>query len=292
LPGTTWPPSLGTDEVLRRLGLAALVGNPRLLILDEPTSALDPAGRAEILAACGRDAGRRTVIFSGHVLADVQRVADHGGGVAHGGLPACSGRWRLSARAACRVGRARLVPRYGNRSGGQMTSSTYTNVSLLGNRADAAVADDEHPRQGHNGAAIIGVRGRPAAGSGKPATLWPPPETANVCPCRWSAPPTGSLVGFVALHGLGHAGTSRGSRDAEADSELRVGRLRLPGRRKVPLGGGQRPCKGCTSGSRLPMAPLEGGSPQRTLLSMGYDPGPSALSTQVRPGPRCRNPRQ
>jgi len=64
----------------QRLGLAcALVGDPRLLILDEPTSALDPAGRAEVLSLVARLRGRCTVIFSSHILADVQRVADHVG---------------------------------------------------------------------------------------------------------------------------------------------------------------------------------------------------------------------
>jgi ABC-2 type transport system ATP-binding protein len=66
--------------MLQRLGLAcALTGNPELLILDEPTSALDPAGRAEMLAMVGAMRGTRTVIFSSHILADVQRVADQVG---------------------------------------------------------------------------------------------------------------------------------------------------------------------------------------------------------------------
>ena len=64
----------------QRLGLAcALVGDPRLLILDEPTSALDPAGRAEVLSLVASLRNRCTVIFSSHILADVQRVADHVG---------------------------------------------------------------------------------------------------------------------------------------------------------------------------------------------------------------------
>jgi ABC-2 type transport system ATP-binding protein len=66
--------------MLQRLGLAcALVGDPELLILDEPMSALDPAGRAELLGVIAGMRGTRTVIFSSHILADVQRVADQVG---------------------------------------------------------------------------------------------------------------------------------------------------------------------------------------------------------------------
>lgn len=61
----------------QRLGIAqALMNAPRLLILDEPTSALDPVGRKEVLDMINSLRGRTTVLFSTHILADVQRVCD------------------------------------------------------------------------------------------------------------------------------------------------------------------------------------------------------------------------
>lgn len=61
----------------QRLGIAqALLNEPKLLICDEPTSALDPSGRKEILDIMQRVRGRTTVIFSTHVLSDVERICD------------------------------------------------------------------------------------------------------------------------------------------------------------------------------------------------------------------------
>ncbi|MGQ9779052.1 MAG: ATP-binding cassette domain-containing protein [Bacillota bacterium] len=61
----------------QRLGLAqAFINQPEVVFLDEPTSALDPLGRKEVLEAISRLAGRTTVFFSTHILADVERVCD------------------------------------------------------------------------------------------------------------------------------------------------------------------------------------------------------------------------
>jgi ABC-2 type transport system ATP-binding protein len=61
----------------QRLGLAAaMAGNPELLILDEPAAALDPAGRRQMLDLIASLRGRMTVIFSSHILADVQETCD------------------------------------------------------------------------------------------------------------------------------------------------------------------------------------------------------------------------
>jgi ABC-2 type transport system ATP-binding protein len=63
--------------MLQRLGVAtAVVGEPDLLLLDEPAAALDPAGRREVLDLITRLRGRATVIFSSHILDDVQEVCD------------------------------------------------------------------------------------------------------------------------------------------------------------------------------------------------------------------------
>jgi ABC-2 type transport system ATP-binding protein len=61
----------------QRLAVAAtMAANPRLVFLDEPCSALDPAGRVEVLDLVRRASDDATVVFSSHLLADVQRVCD------------------------------------------------------------------------------------------------------------------------------------------------------------------------------------------------------------------------
>ena len=63
--------------MLQRLGIATtVVGNPKLMLLDEPASALDPFGRREVLDLIGRLRGSTTVLFSSHILSDVQEVCD------------------------------------------------------------------------------------------------------------------------------------------------------------------------------------------------------------------------
>jgi len=75
----------------QRLGIAqALLHRPRLLLCDEPTSALDPLGRKEILDILSSIRNETTVIFSTHILSDVERICDeiaflHNGKIARSG---------------------------------------------------------------------------------------------------------------------------------------------------------------------------------------------------------------
>lgn len=59
----------------QRLGITqALLNSPKLLICDEPTSALDPVGRKEILDILLTVRAQTTVLFSTHILSDVERI--------------------------------------------------------------------------------------------------------------------------------------------------------------------------------------------------------------------------
>ena len=59
----------------QRLGIAqALLSRPKLLVCDEPTSALDPVGRKEILDILLAIKDQTTVLFSTHILSDVERI--------------------------------------------------------------------------------------------------------------------------------------------------------------------------------------------------------------------------
>jgi ABC-2 type transport system ATP-binding protein len=61
----------------QRLGIAqAYIHAPDLLILDEPAASLDPMGRRDVLQLLCNLRQKTTILYSTHILADVQRVSD------------------------------------------------------------------------------------------------------------------------------------------------------------------------------------------------------------------------
>lgn len=69
----------GGDQ--RRVAVVlALAARPEVVILDEPAAGLDPLSRRQLIEAMIDflgEGGERTVLFSTHILADLERVADH-----------------------------------------------------------------------------------------------------------------------------------------------------------------------------------------------------------------------
>ena len=90
----------------QRLALAAaLLGEPRLLVLDEPTDGVDPLGRAEIRHLLGEERARgATLLLNSHLLSETERMCDRiailaGGRIVREGsvreLCGAAGRWRV-----------------------------------------------------------------------------------------------------------------------------------------------------------------------------------------------------
>jgi ABC-2 type transport system ATP-binding protein len=80
--------------------VAAMAHKPRLLLLDEPTSGLDPVVRAEVLDVLWEliEDGEHAVLYSTHILSDINRLADELAFLRDGQIVLRTGRDELSER--------------------------------------------------------------------------------------------------------------------------------------------------------------------------------------------------
>ncbi|MCL2382655.1 MAG: ABC transporter ATP-binding protein [Oscillospiraceae bacterium] len=61
----------------QRIGIASnIISGPKILLLDEPVSALDPMGRKEVFDLLGKLRGKMTILFSTHIIDDIEKVSD------------------------------------------------------------------------------------------------------------------------------------------------------------------------------------------------------------------------
>jgi ABC-2 type transport system ATP-binding protein len=72
----------------QKIGIAqALMHDPQVLLLDEPTTGLDPIGRNEVLAHIKSLSKKgKTILFSTHILSDVEKICDTVGIINKGSL--------------------------------------------------------------------------------------------------------------------------------------------------------------------------------------------------------------
>jgi ABC-2 type transport system ATP-binding protein len=89
----------------QRLGVAAaILKDPRLLILDEPSNGLDPAGQADMRALIRElGGGPRTIVLSSHDMDEVEQLCDRVGIIGGGRLLAEGTPGQLRGAAGLRV---------------------------------------------------------------------------------------------------------------------------------------------------------------------------------------------
>jgi len=84
----------------QRIGIgASIIARPKVLLLDEPVSALDPIGRKAVFDLLAKLRGEMTIMFSSHIIDDIERVSDrvviinHGKKVADGTVKELSSKY-------------------------------------------------------------------------------------------------------------------------------------------------------------------------------------------------------
>jgi ABC-type multidrug transport system ATPase subunit len=142
------PVSAFSGGMSQRLGLAiACLPNAPMLVLDEPTVSLDPNGAIEFrkfLASLKREG--KTIVFSSHVLADVEQLADRVAIMVGGQLVALRTvaelREELSSNASMRI----TLARAGREIAEAVTREGATTARFEGNSLVIDARPEDRPR--------------------------------------------------------------------------------------------------------------------------------------------------
>jgi len=128
----------------QRVGLAqAMLHDPEVLILDEPTSGLDPNQLIEIRGLIRRLGAEKTVIFSTHIMQEVQALCDRVLIINRGKIVADDPIEQLQQRLA---GEAILTVEFAEEVGREQLEALphIKRLQALGRRRWQLVADREH----------------------------------------------------------------------------------------------------------------------------------------------------
>ncbi|MCZ8113736.1 ABC transporter ATP-binding protein [Silanimonas sp.] len=114
---------LSPGERQRVALIRAMAHSPELLVLDEPASALDPVGRRELLREIVLRAGElgTTVLFSTHILSDLERVASDIALLHRGELLLCAPQDALKEQVARLIVPANVSPQLVGRVPGELS---------------------------------------------------------------------------------------------------------------------------------------------------------------------------
>ncbi|MBE6556806.1 MAG: ABC transporter ATP-binding protein [Ruminococcaceae bacterium] len=124
----------------QRLGIAqALLGRPKLLLCDEPTSALDPIGRKEILDILLSVRDETTVVFSTHILTDVERICTEVAFL-HGGRIALQGAVETLMQ---REGVERFTVQTADGGGARQLQQAFADARLVGQDTVSLAGDED-----------------------------------------------------------------------------------------------------------------------------------------------------
>jgi len=133
----------------QRIGIgASIIAQPKVLLLDEPISALDPIGRKEVFDLLIKLRGKMTIMFSTHIIDDIERVSDQviiinqGKKVADGTIEELRGKYLTNVvelKFASVKDKTRFKKAFGTKGTEMEERSEVTRLKLVGLEEEQAI---------------------------------------------------------------------------------------------------------------------------------------------------------